>query len=223
MPTVAPAATTKMMPYPLPPINESAFRTVQSLRSAIGTTRTAEPERSRDKPARLALILVPQEQRNSESAEIKMKNPAASGVGLNAASAAETSIMPAQKSRKPNMMPNKESVLCARARPIRFSINASASRPPSRGRKGRRFINPSDKWKEQKSWKAADVCPMYWPKPAPQRAMSRLANGPAAATDRHSDGVRGGVCSSAIKPKGCTSIEETTSPSLAAINAWDSS
>ena len=33
----------------------------------------------------------------------------------------------------------------------------------------------------------------------------------------------GGVCSSAIKPKGCTSIEETTSPSLAAINAWDSS
>jgi len=121
------------------------------------------------------------------------------------------------------MMPNKESVLCARARPIRFSINASASRPPSRGRKGRRFINPSDKLKEQKSWKAADVCPMYLPKPAPQRAMSRLANGPAAATDRHSDGVRGGVCSSAIKPKGCTSIEETTSPSLAAINAWDSS
>ena len=39
MPTVAPASTTKMMPYPLPPINESAFRTVQSLRSAIGTTR----------------------------------------------------------------------------------------------------------------------------------------------------------------------------------------
>ena len=120
MPTVAPASTTKMMPYPLPLINESAFRTVQSLRSAIGTTRTAEPERSRDKPARLALILVPQEQRNSESAEIKMKKPAASGVGLNAASAAETSIMPAQKSRTPNMMPNKESVLCARARPIRF-------------------------------------------------------------------------------------------------------
>lgn len=58
MPTVAPASTTKMMPYPLPLINESAFRTVQSLRSAIGTTRTAEPERSRDKPARLALILV---------------------------------------------------------------------------------------------------------------------------------------------------------------------
>ena len=86
MPTVAPASTTKMMPYPLPLINESAFRTVQSLRSAIGTTRTAEPERSRDKPARLALILVPQEQRNSESAEIKMKKPAASGVGLNAAS-----------------------------------------------------------------------------------------------------------------------------------------
>lgn len=79
------------------PINESAFRTVQSLRSAIGTTRTAEPERSRDNPARLALILVPQEQRNSESAEIKMKKPAASGVGLNAASVAETSITPAQK------------------------------------------------------------------------------------------------------------------------------
>lgn len=90
----------KMMPYPLPPINESAFRTVQSLRSAIGTTRTAEPERSRDKPARLALILLPQEQRNSESAEIKMKKPAASGVGLNTASAAETSIMPAQKAER---------------------------------------------------------------------------------------------------------------------------
>lgn len=57
MPTVAPASTTKMMPYPLPPINESAFRTVQSLRSAIGTTRTAEPERSLDKPARLAMSL----------------------------------------------------------------------------------------------------------------------------------------------------------------------
>ena len=120
MPTVAPASTTKMMPYPLPPINESAFRTVQSLRSAIGTTRTAEPERSRDKPASLALILLPQEQRNSESAEIKMKKPAASGVGLNAASVAETSSTPAQKSRTPNMMPNKESVLCARARPVRF-------------------------------------------------------------------------------------------------------
>lgn len=71
----------KMMPYPLPLINESAFRTVQSLRSAIGTTRTAEPERSRDKPARLALILVPQEQRNSESAEIKMKNLPQAGSG----------------------------------------------------------------------------------------------------------------------------------------------
>lgn len=100
MPTVAPASTTKMMPYPLPPINESAFRTVQSLRSAIGTTRTAEPERSRDNSARLALILLPQEQRNSESAEIKMKNPAASGVGLNAASVAETSSTPAQKAER---------------------------------------------------------------------------------------------------------------------------